>query len=164
MHNEAIVTGVGGNIVSIKAPSGAIIKNEVANICVGEARLKSEVLRVHGKNGGHPGFRRNRWRQSRRSRRANGAALIDRSGAGAPGKYLRRVADTTLSNGRGIWLLPAAGRPKSNRLIESNNGDFNRRAPQVTRCLPEAFSGPFRSAKPFTKSWYRSTYRDLSRS
>ena len=46
--NEAVVTGVGGNIVSIKAPSGVIIKNEVANICVGDERLKSEVLRVHG--------------------------------------------------------------------------------------------------------------------
>jgi V/A-type H+-transporting ATPase subunit A len=46
--NDAIVTGVGGNIVSIKAPSGVIMKNEVANICVGDERLKSEVLRVDG--------------------------------------------------------------------------------------------------------------------
>ncbi len=46
--NEAIVTGVGGNIVSIKAPSGVIMKNEVAEICVGDERLKSEVLRVYG--------------------------------------------------------------------------------------------------------------------
>ena len=46
--NEAVVTGVGGNIVSIMAPDGAIMKNEVANICLGEERLKSEVLRVDG--------------------------------------------------------------------------------------------------------------------
>ncbi len=46
--NEAVVTGVGGNIVSIEAPSGSIMKNEVANICVGDEKLKSEVLRVSG--------------------------------------------------------------------------------------------------------------------
>ena len=46
--NEAIVTGVGGNIVSIEVPDGVIMKNEVANICVGDERLKSEVLRVDG--------------------------------------------------------------------------------------------------------------------
>jgi V/A-type H+-transporting ATPase subunit A len=46
--NEAVVTGVGGNIVSIEAPSGVIMKNEVANICVGDEKLKSEVLRVSG--------------------------------------------------------------------------------------------------------------------
>ncbi len=45
---EAVVTGVGGNIVSIHAPSGVIMKNEVANICVGDEKLKSEVLRVYG--------------------------------------------------------------------------------------------------------------------
>jgi V/A-type H+-transporting ATPase subunit A len=47
-HNEAVVTGVGGNIVSIKAPLGVIMKNEVANICVAAEKLKSEVLRVDG--------------------------------------------------------------------------------------------------------------------
>ena len=46
--NEAIVTGVAGNIVNIEAPSGSIMKNEVANICVGDEKLKSEVLRVSG--------------------------------------------------------------------------------------------------------------------
>jgi V/A-type H+-transporting ATPase subunit A len=39
---------VAGNIVSIKAPAGSIMKNEVANICVGDDKLKSEVLRVYG--------------------------------------------------------------------------------------------------------------------
>jgi V/A-type H+-transporting ATPase subunit A len=47
-NNEAVVTGVAGNIVSIKT-TGSIMKNEVANICVGEQKLKSEVLRVDGK-------------------------------------------------------------------------------------------------------------------
>ena len=47
-HQKAVVTGVGGNIVSIKAPHGVIMKNEVAYICVGDERLKSEVLRVDG--------------------------------------------------------------------------------------------------------------------
>jgi V/A-type H+-transporting ATPase subunit A len=46
--NQAVVTGVAGNIVSIKAPSGSIMKNEVANIHVGDDKLKSEVLRVYG--------------------------------------------------------------------------------------------------------------------
>jgi len=47
-NNDAVVTGVGGNIVSIRAPSGVIMKNEVANICMGNEKLKSEVLRVEG--------------------------------------------------------------------------------------------------------------------
>ena len=46
--NQAVVTGVAGNIVTIEAPSGRIMKNEVANICLGDERLKSEVLRVSG--------------------------------------------------------------------------------------------------------------------
>jgi V/A-type H+-transporting ATPase subunit A len=46
--NEAVVTGVAGNIVNIMVPSGSIMKNEVANIRVGDDKLKSEVLRVHG--------------------------------------------------------------------------------------------------------------------
>ncbi len=44
---EAEVTGVVGNIVTIES-SGSIMKNEVAYICVGEDRLKAEVLRVRG--------------------------------------------------------------------------------------------------------------------
>lgn len=46
--NEAFVTGVAGNIVSIESPSGSIMKNEVAHILLGDEQLKSEVLRVNG--------------------------------------------------------------------------------------------------------------------
>jgi len=42
------VIGVAGNIVSIEAPGGSIMKNEVAYVRVGEERLKAEVLRVFG--------------------------------------------------------------------------------------------------------------------
>ena len=45
---DAVVTGVGGNIVSTRSRSGSIMKNEVAYICVGDDRLKAEVLRVYG--------------------------------------------------------------------------------------------------------------------
>lgn len=43
----AQVTAVNGNIVSIEVPDGHIIKNEVAYVCLGDKRLKSEVLRVY---------------------------------------------------------------------------------------------------------------------
>ncbi len=46
--HEAEVIGVAGNIVSIEAPGGSIMKNEVAYVCLGEQRLKAEVLRVFG--------------------------------------------------------------------------------------------------------------------
>ncbi len=46
--SEARVIGVAGNIVSIEA-DGAIMKNEVAYVNVGEERLKAEVLRLAGK-------------------------------------------------------------------------------------------------------------------
>ena len=46
--SEASVIGVNGNIVRIEAAAGAIMKNEVAYVCVGDERLKSEVLRVYG--------------------------------------------------------------------------------------------------------------------
>lgn len=46
---RARVLGVNGNIVRIEVESGAIMKNEVAFVRVGEERLKSEVLRVYGK-------------------------------------------------------------------------------------------------------------------
>ncbi len=44
----ATVLGVNGNIVRVKVVSGTMIKNEVAYVCVGEERLKSEVLRIYG--------------------------------------------------------------------------------------------------------------------
>ncbi|KAA5539783.1 V-type ATP synthase subunit A [Roseiconus nitratireducens] len=45
---EATVLGVNGNIVRVKTISGHLVKNEVAFVCVGEERLKSEVLRIYG--------------------------------------------------------------------------------------------------------------------
>ncbi len=48
-NGDARVTAVNGNIVSIDVPDGNIVKNEVAYVCVGEERLKSEVLRVFGR-------------------------------------------------------------------------------------------------------------------
>jgi len=47
---EAVVTGVNGNIVSIDVPDGSIVKNEVAYVCAGDDRLKSEVLRIQGQS------------------------------------------------------------------------------------------------------------------
>lgn len=47
-NNEARVTAVNGNIVSIDVCDGPIVKNEVAYVAVGEERLKAEILRVHG--------------------------------------------------------------------------------------------------------------------
>ncbi len=47
--NEASVLGVNGNIVRIEFSGGRIMKNEVAFVCVGEERLKAEVLRVNGR-------------------------------------------------------------------------------------------------------------------
>ena len=44
----ATVLSVNGNIVRVKSTSGTMIKNEVAYVCVGEERLKSEVLRIYG--------------------------------------------------------------------------------------------------------------------
>ena len=44
----AKVLGVNGNIVRIEVLTGRIMKNEVAFVCVGEERLKAEVLRVSG--------------------------------------------------------------------------------------------------------------------
>ncbi|MCA8983522.1 MAG: V-type ATP synthase subunit A [Planctomycetaceae bacterium] len=46
--NDSRITAVNGNIVSITVPDGHIIKNEVAYVCVGDERLKSEVLRIYG--------------------------------------------------------------------------------------------------------------------
>jgi V/A-type H+/Na+-transporting ATPase subunit A len=45
---QAKVIGVKGNIVTIEVLGGAIMKNEVAYVIVGEDRLKSEVLRIYG--------------------------------------------------------------------------------------------------------------------
>ncbi|MDF1577698.1 MAG: V-type ATP synthase subunit A [Desulfurivibrionaceae bacterium] len=46
---EAWVTGVKGNIVTMEFASGSLMKNEVAYVRAGEARLKAEVLRIRGK-------------------------------------------------------------------------------------------------------------------
>ena len=46
---EAVVTGVNGNIVTMEATQGSIMKSEVAYVCAGEERLKAEVLRIDGR-------------------------------------------------------------------------------------------------------------------
>ncbi len=48
--SEAKVTGVNGNIVSVEISSGKVTKNEIGYVCVGEERLKAEVLRIEGKS------------------------------------------------------------------------------------------------------------------
>ena len=47
--NEAFVREVNGSIVTVEVPRGEFMKNEVAYVCVGDARLKSEILRVEGR-------------------------------------------------------------------------------------------------------------------
>jgi V/A-type H+/Na+-transporting ATPase subunit A len=47
--SEARVTGVNGSVVSVEAETAAIVKNEVCYVCVGERKLKAEVLRIHGR-------------------------------------------------------------------------------------------------------------------
>ncbi|TWU45100.1 V-type sodium ATPase catalytic subunit A [Novipirellula aureliae] len=44
----AKVLGVNGNIVRLQMSDGQIMKNEVAFVCVGDERLKAEVLRING--------------------------------------------------------------------------------------------------------------------
>lgn len=48
-NTEATVTGVNGNIVTVDMADAHVVKNAVAYVCVGDERLKSEVLRVHGR-------------------------------------------------------------------------------------------------------------------
>lgn len=48
IHATAKVLGVNGNIIRVKMTAGQIMKNEVAYVCVGDERLKSEVLRIYG--------------------------------------------------------------------------------------------------------------------
>ncbi len=47
---EATVRGVAGNIVSIHSEAGALVKNEVGYVHVGEERLMAETLRVNGRS------------------------------------------------------------------------------------------------------------------
>jgi|GEM_PF-4135919 len=42
------VLGVNGNIVRAHVDTGTLRKNEVAYVCVGQERLKAEVLRIYG--------------------------------------------------------------------------------------------------------------------
>jgi V/A-type H+-transporting ATPase subunit A len=46
---RAKVTAVKESLVTIEVEEGAIRKNEVGYVCVGKERLKSEVLRIHGR-------------------------------------------------------------------------------------------------------------------
>lgn len=41
------VTGINGNMVSVEV-DGTVLMNEVAYVCLGDARLKSEVIRING--------------------------------------------------------------------------------------------------------------------
>ncbi len=46
---QARVVGVRESLVTVQVDQGAIMKNEVGYICVGQERLKAEVLRVYGR-------------------------------------------------------------------------------------------------------------------
>ena len=46
--SDPVVTGVNGNIVTIEAEHGSLMKNQVAYVCVGEEKLKAELLRIFG--------------------------------------------------------------------------------------------------------------------
>ncbi len=48
LTRHAEVIGVRENLVTIEAKASHIVKNEVAYVCVGNLRLKAEVLRIHG--------------------------------------------------------------------------------------------------------------------
>lgn len=48
-HTQGKIIGVKENLVTIEVADGPIMKNEVGYIIVGDARLKSEVLRVQGR-------------------------------------------------------------------------------------------------------------------
>ena len=65
--SEAVVTGVNGSIVTMEAAEGSIMKNEVAYVCVGEQKLKAEVLRIRWSNRRFAGLRRDAGRKSWRS-------------------------------------------------------------------------------------------------
>lgn len=47
--NEATIIGVNGNVVTVEAAKGSIVKNEVAYVCLGNRKLKAEVLRTLGR-------------------------------------------------------------------------------------------------------------------
>ena len=47
--NEGVVVGVNGNVVTVEAAEGSIVKNEVGYVCCGNERLKAEVLRILGR-------------------------------------------------------------------------------------------------------------------
>ncbi len=67
----ATVLGVNGNIVRVQVVDGRIMKNEVAYVCVGDERLKAEVLRVNGERGRLASVRGNRWHSFRRRSRTD---------------------------------------------------------------------------------------------
>lgn len=48
-RGRAAVVAVRESLVTIEVEDGPIMKNEVGYICVGDERLKAEVLRVHGR-------------------------------------------------------------------------------------------------------------------
>ena len=104
--HQAVVTGVAGNIVSIMAPSGSIMKNEVANILVGDAKLKSEVLRVHGNTADIQ------------------VARSDRSGNALLGSFvLTRAATTYHIDVYGNMLEYPGGRVVSHTAFSNRNSD-----------------------------------------
>ena len=47
--SEALVIGVNGNVVTVEATEGSIVKNEVAYVCGGDQKLTGEGLRIHGR-------------------------------------------------------------------------------------------------------------------
>ena len=109
-NNDAIVTGVGGNIVGIKAPSGVIMKNEVANICVGDERLKSEVLRVDGNTADIQVFEETSGVKVGDRVELTGQLLSISLGPGLLGSVYDGLQIPLVRNGQGEWILPEARR------------------------------------------------------
>lgn len=155
---EARVTGVNGSIVSIEVPDGNIVKNEVAFVCLGEERLKSEVLRVYGNKADLQVFEDTQGVKVGDRVEMTHQLLSATLGPGLLGSVydglqillrLWRCATASFFAADATW----------SRLMRSTNGRSCRLAGQETGCAPAMCWEPSRSGPLSTGLWSLLTNR-----
>ena len=152
----AKVLGVNGNIVRIELAGQRIMKNEVAYVCVGDERLKAEVLRINGNEADL---------QSSRRRMAFAMA----TGSNCPVNYCpfrsapvcleRSTTDckTRFENLQTWTDSFSSAAERSTRSIHPSHGISRQRFEPVTKSLLGRLSARSPKRTSRTKSWSPST-------
>ena len=124
-----IVTGVNGNLITAEF-DGSVKKNEVCYVCVGDERLKGEVIRITNGVASMQVYEMTNGVQVGDRVELSGELLSVELGPGLLSQVYGRPPESPAGAGRSVRLLPPAGRlpgPHPRQVLGVHPGGKGRR-------------------------------------